>query len=217
MAKPPFGTISKDQHQLYLENEESTRNENGATDLPFLMSYSGNAFDLFAEESFVLVNCLKHSVQYQPSPEGENEEAKAIRHSQMDAEAKASKKKVAAERKRRARSKMTQEKKHQDQAKGRARKKEERANMTQEEKHQDQAKGRARKKEERANMTQEERKQDLEDARTRRARNYASQVEGKAARQAAAGKKLREMLYAPNGHVSELPPPEDWPDITQCP
>ena len=102
---------------------------------------------------------------------------------------------------------MTQEEKSKAyQVGGRERKERQRANMTQEEKSQDQSNERERKKAERANMTQEERKQDLEDARTRRARNYATQMEDKAARQAAAGKKLREMLHAPNGHVSELPP-----------
>ena len=54
------------------------------------------------------------------------------------------------------------------------------------------------------------------DARARRARNYASEMEDKAARQAAAGKKLRDASCS-KWPVSELPPPEDWPDITQCP
>ena len=90
--------------------------------------------------------------------------------------------------------------------------------MTQEEKSQVyQAGGRERKERQRASMTQEEREQDLEDARTRRARNHASEVEDKTARQAAASRKLKEMLYKANGHVSELPPPEDWPDVNQCP
>ena len=72
------------------------------------MSYSGNAFDLFAEESSVLMKCLKNSVQHQPSPADETDEAKAARHSQMDKEIKAMQKKAkkiknaAAKRKARA-------------------------------------------------------------------------------------------------------------------
>ena len=61
--------------------------------MPFLMSYSGSAFDLFAEESSVLMKCLKNTVQYQPSPADETNEAKAARHSQMDTEVKAAQKK----------------------------------------------------------------------------------------------------------------------------
>ena len=77
------------QHHSFAQKLFKALTKKGAVDLPFLMSYSGNAFDLFAEESSVLMKCLKNSVQYQPSPADEANEAKAARHSQMDTEVKA--------------------------------------------------------------------------------------------------------------------------------
>ena len=98
------------QHHSFAQKFFKALTKKGAVDLPFLMSYSGNAFDLFAEESSVLMKCLKNSVvQYQqPSPADETDEAKAARHSQMDTEIKAVQKKAkkvknaAAKRKARA-------------------------------------------------------------------------------------------------------------------
>ena len=110
----------------------------GAIDIPFLMNYSGNAIDLFAEESPMLMKCFKSSIQYQPSPQNETDEAKIARHARMSAEIENAKKIKNAAAKRSARANMTQEEKKEDQSNDRERKKTKRANMTQEEKKEDQ-------------------------------------------------------------------------------